>query len=142
MERNLEGKIAIVTGASRGIGKAIVKRLADAGATVVAVARSIEECDGAALCMKVDVSDSASVNAWLNVTSCPTVSTTPPAAPTSNLVRVPFLTNVAVFSVVLSVPPFSLNVRFVPYAVGVMHRTESVPPLRRSSPLFPPFLGK
>ena len=63
MERNLEGKIAIVTGASRGIGKAIVKRLADAGATVVAVARSIEECDGAALCMKVDVSDSASVNA-------------------------------------------------------------------------------
>ncbi len=59
----LEGKIAIVTGASRGIGAAIVKRLADDGATVVAVARSVESCEGAALCQKVDVSDSAQVDA-------------------------------------------------------------------------------
>ena len=59
----LEGKVAIVTGASRGIGAAIVKKLADEGATVVAVARSIESCDGAALCMKVDVSNSEQVDA-------------------------------------------------------------------------------
>ena len=59
----LEGKVAIVTGASRGIGAAIVKKLASEGATVVACARSIESCEGAALCLKVDVSDSAQVDA-------------------------------------------------------------------------------
>ena len=61
--KSLEGKVAIVTGASRGIGAAIVKRLADEGATVVAGARSVESGDGAAMCQKVDVSDSAQVDA-------------------------------------------------------------------------------
>ena len=65
---NLEGKIAIVTGASRGIGAAIVKKLAAEGATVVACARSIESCEGAALCQKVDVSDSAQVDACVKAT--------------------------------------------------------------------------
>ena len=32
----LDGKVAIVTGASRGIGAAIVKKLHEEGATVVA----------------------------------------------------------------------------------------------------------
>lgn len=64
----LDGKIAIVTGASRGIGAAIVKRLADEGAQVVACARSIESCAGAALCLKVDVSDSAEVDACVKTT--------------------------------------------------------------------------
>ena len=59
----LDGKIAIVTGASRGIGAAIVKKLAADGAMVVACARSIESCEGAALCQKVDVSDAAQVDA-------------------------------------------------------------------------------
>jgi len=59
---SLKDKIAIVTGASRGIGAGIVKKLADEGATVVAVARSVESCDGAALCLKVDVADAASVD--------------------------------------------------------------------------------
>ena len=36
------GKVALVTGASRGLGKAIAQRLANAGATVVLTARTLE----------------------------------------------------------------------------------------------------
>ncbi|HTX48747.1 MAG TPA: SDR family NAD(P)-dependent oxidoreductase [Caulobacteraceae bacterium] len=39
----LKGKVAIVTGASRGIGEAIAARLAQEGAKVVATARTVEE---------------------------------------------------------------------------------------------------
>ena len=59
----LDGKVAIVTGASRGIGAAIVKKLAVEGAQVVACARSIEGCESAAMCQKVDVSNSEQVDA-------------------------------------------------------------------------------
>ena len=64
----LEGRVAIVTGASRGIGAAIVRKLADEGAKVVACARSIESCDGAALCLKVDVSNAEQVDACVKET--------------------------------------------------------------------------
>jgi len=64
---DLTGKIAIVTGASMGIGYGLCKALAHAGATVVAAARSVEglerlvgeirEEGGQALALALDVRD-------------------------------------------------------------------------------------
>src|SRR4249919_1633139 len=43
MDLGLEGKVAVVTGASRGIGLAVTRTLAEEGATVVAGARELSE---------------------------------------------------------------------------------------------------
>lgn len=72
--KELTGKVAIVTGAGRNIGRAIALALADAGASVVvnarnnrteaeAVAREIEALGGKALVQTGDVADAAAVQA-------------------------------------------------------------------------------
>lgn len=48
MEISLEGKVALVTGASRGIGKAIAKAYADAGASVLLSSRKLADLEAAA----------------------------------------------------------------------------------------------
>lgn len=62
MELNLTGKVAVVTGASRGIGLAVVRALAGEGVRVVAGARTVTgelaklAADGAVLPVEVDLS--------------------------------------------------------------------------------------
>lgn len=73
MARPLEDKVALVTGASRGIGRAIARGYADAGATVLCVARSaralaqtvadIEASGGHAAAYVGDVTDRDRVSA-------------------------------------------------------------------------------
>ncbi|MEO7411623.1 MAG: SDR family NAD(P)-dependent oxidoreductase, partial [Sphingomicrobium sp.] len=45
---DLTGKVAIITGSSRGIGKAIAEALADQGANVVISSRNQDACDSVA----------------------------------------------------------------------------------------------
>src|SRR5208337_5562605 len=46
MNQRLDGRMAVVTGASKGLGKQMAESLAEAGATVALVARSGELLEG------------------------------------------------------------------------------------------------
>lgn len=69
----IENKIALVTGASSGIGKAIARQLSSAGAKVILASRSTdklkslqEELNGESMVVELDVADSDSVDKAFN----------------------------------------------------------------------------
>jgi ribitol 2-dehydrogenase len=75
MNRPLSGKVAVVTGASSGIGRATARALADAGALLVVAARSTEKLEqaardlgGTATAIAADVTSTEEVDDLLNKT--------------------------------------------------------------------------
>src|SRR6202051_3751580 len=79
MQGKLEGKIALITGGSRGIGAAIAKRLAADGANVAityakgadaaaSVVKEIERADRKAIAIRADAADADAVEAAVEKT--------------------------------------------------------------------------
>src|SRR5580704_19591353 len=77
--QKLAGKVAVVTGGSRGIGAAIAKRLAADGASVgitytkgadaaASVVKEIESAGGKAIAIKADAADAEAVKAAVDTT--------------------------------------------------------------------------
>jgi 3-oxoacyl-[acyl-carrier protein] reductase len=80
MNRKLEGKIALITGGSRGIGAAIAKRLATDGAKVAityskgadaaaSVVKEIERNGGKAIAIQADATDADAVKSAVDKTA-------------------------------------------------------------------------
>src|SRR5690349_24098945 len=66
---DMTGKVAVVTGGSRGIGRAIVQTLAEAGADVVIASRKLGSCEAAAAEVRAStgrqaVADACHVGRW------------------------------------------------------------------------------
>jgi NAD(P)-dependent dehydrogenase (short-subunit alcohol dehydrogenase family) len=66
---DLSGKVAVVTGSSRGIGRAIVERMAEQGAKVVVSARNIEPCREVAAAINAKYGEGRAIAVSANISS-------------------------------------------------------------------------
>ncbi len=66
---DLTGKVAVVTGSSRGIGRAIVERMAEQGAHVVVSSRNIEPCREVAANINANFGDGRAVAIAANISA-------------------------------------------------------------------------
>ena len=66
---DLSGKVAVVTGSSKGIGKAIAERLADHGAKVVISSRKAEPCEQVANAINEKHGDIRAISIPANIAS-------------------------------------------------------------------------
>jgi NAD(P)-dependent dehydrogenase (short-subunit alcohol dehydrogenase family) len=64
---DLVGKVAVITGASRGIGKAIAEQLASQGARVAISSRSIEACEAVAADLNARYGDGTAIAVAANI---------------------------------------------------------------------------
>jgi NAD(P)-dependent dehydrogenase (short-subunit alcohol dehydrogenase family) len=66
---DLSGQVAVITGSSRGIGKAIAHRMAEHGASVVVSSRKADACDAAVAEINAAVGRDAAVSCPANISS-------------------------------------------------------------------------
>jgi NAD(P)-dependent dehydrogenase (short-subunit alcohol dehydrogenase family) len=66
---DLSGRVAVVTGSSRGIGRAIVERMAEQGARVVVSSRKLEPCQELAAAINAKYGDKRAISVAANISS-------------------------------------------------------------------------
>ena len=87
MELGLKGKSAIITGGTRGIGRAVAEAFATEGANVSICARKDEEVSAAVRALQargvrafgqaLDVADGAALGAWVTASAANLAASTP-----------------------------------------------------------------
>jgi NAD(P)-dependent dehydrogenase (short-subunit alcohol dehydrogenase family) len=66
---DLHGKVAVITGSSRGIGRAIAERLAEHGAKVVISSRKVESCEEVAASINASYGDGRAISVPASISS-------------------------------------------------------------------------